>query len=78
MRLAKLALDIALTHVLSRARQSIVGLLGVAMGVGFSVMMAALMEGSSMRCRISRSATSAAVRRCSQPRRCSMRSRSAG
>ena len=46
MRLAKLALDIATTHVLSRGRQSIVGLLGVAMGVGFSVMMASLMEGS--------------------------------
>ena len=42
----KLALDIAITHIVSRARQSIVGLLGVAMGVGFSVMMAALMEGS--------------------------------
>ena len=42
----KLALDIARTHVLSRVRQTVVGLLGVAMGVGFSVMMAALMEGS--------------------------------
>lgn len=41
-----LILDIALTHVRSRLRQTLVGLLGVAMGVGFSVMMAALMEGS--------------------------------
>ena len=42
----KLILDIAVTHVRSRLRQTLVGLLGVAMGVGFSVMMAALMEGS--------------------------------
>ncbi len=42
----KLVLDIALTHVLSRMRQTLVGMLGVAMGVGFSIMMAALMEGS--------------------------------
>ncbi len=42
----KLVLEIALTHVLSRVRQTLVGMLGVAMGVGFSVMMAALMEGS--------------------------------
>ncbi len=42
----RLILDIALTHVLSRIRQTLVGMLGVAMGVGFSVMMAALMEGS--------------------------------
>ena len=41
-----LVLDIALTHVRSRLRQTLVGLMGVAMGVGFSVMMAALMEGS--------------------------------
>lgn len=39
-------MDIALTHVVSRVRQTLVGLMGVAMGVGFSVMMAALMEGS--------------------------------
>ena len=39
-------LDIALTHVRARVRQTIVGVLGVATGVGFSVMMAALMEGS--------------------------------
>lgn len=42
----RLVLDIAWTHVTSRVRQTIVGILGVAMGVGFSVMMAALMEGS--------------------------------
>jgi lipoprotein-releasing system permease protein len=41
-----LVLEIALTHIRSRLRQTFVGLLGVAMGVGFSVMMAALMEGS--------------------------------
>lgn len=42
----KLVFDIAFTHVRSRLRQTLVGLMGVAMGVGFSVMMAALMEGS--------------------------------
>ena len=41
-----LVFDIALTHVRSRLRQTLVGILGVATGVGFSVMMAALMEGS--------------------------------
>lgn len=41
-----LVLDIAWTHVRARARQTVVGVLGVAMGVGFSIMMAALMEGS--------------------------------
>jgi lipoprotein-releasing system permease protein len=42
----RLVLDIAVTHVLARVRQTLVGMFGVAMGVGFSVMMAALMEGS--------------------------------
>ncbi len=42
----RLVFDIATTHVLSRVRQTLVGMMGVAMGVGFSVMMAALMEGS--------------------------------
>jgi lipoprotein-releasing system permease protein len=42
----RLIFDIAFTHVRTRPRQTLVGLLGVAMGVGFSVMMAALMEGS--------------------------------
>ncbi|MGL4323186.1 MAG: ABC transporter permease, partial [Beijerinckiaceae bacterium] len=37
---------IAWTHVRFRLRQTLVGILGIATGVGFSVMMAALMEGS--------------------------------
>jgi lipoprotein-releasing system permease protein len=41
-----LVLDIALTHVRFRARQTFVAIAGVATGVGFSIMMAALMEGS--------------------------------
>ncbi|KAB2911897.1 MAG: ABC transporter permease [Hyphomicrobiaceae bacterium] len=41
-----LVLDIAVTHVRHRARQSLVAVAGVAIGVGFSIMMAALMEGS--------------------------------
>ena len=41
-----LTFSIALTHVRARVRQTIVGIVGVATGVGFSVMMAALMEGS--------------------------------
>ncbi len=41
-----LVLSIATTHIRARLRQTMVGLLGVATGVGFSVMMAALMEGS--------------------------------
>jgi lipoprotein-releasing system permease protein len=41
-----LVLSIATTHIRSRMRQTLVGLMGVATGVGFSVMMAALMEGS--------------------------------
>ena len=41
-----LTLDIAWTHVRTRLRQTLVGMLGIAMGVGFSVMMAALMVGS--------------------------------
>jgi lipoprotein-releasing system permease protein len=41
-----LVLHIALTHVLSRVRQTVVGTLGIATGVGFSIMMASLMEGS--------------------------------
>jgi lipoprotein-releasing system permease protein len=42
----RLVFSIALTHLRSRVRQTLVGLMGVATGVGFSVMMAALMEGS--------------------------------
>jgi lipoprotein-releasing system permease protein len=41
-----LILSIAFTHVRARARQTLVGMLGVATGVGFSVMMASLMQGS--------------------------------
>lgn len=41
-----ITLDIAWTHISSRVRQTLVGMAGVAMGVGFSIMMAALMEGS--------------------------------
>lgn len=41
-----LAVDIAWTHVRSRARQTVFAVAGVATGVGFSVMMASLMEGS--------------------------------
>ena len=42
----RLLLDIALAHVRGRARQSAVSIAGVALGVGFSVGMAALMQGS--------------------------------
>jgi lipoprotein-releasing system permease protein len=41
-----LLLRIAATHVRNRMRQTVVSILGVAMGVGFSVAMAGLMEGS--------------------------------
>ena len=41
-----LILDIAFTHVRSRARQTLVAIAGVSIGVGFSIMMAALMQGS--------------------------------
>jgi lipoprotein-releasing system permease protein len=41
-----LVIDIALTHLRSRARQTLVAVAGVMTGVGFSIMMAALMEGS--------------------------------
>ena len=40
-----LPLDIALTHLRNRKRQTLVSLLGVAMGVGFFIAMAALMQG---------------------------------
>jgi lipoprotein-releasing system permease protein len=42
----RLVLDIAWTHVRTRARQTLIAGFGVATGVGFSIMMAALMEGS--------------------------------
>ena len=41
-----LIFDIAWTHVTARLRQTLVGTFGVATGIGFSVMMAGLMEGS--------------------------------
>ena len=41
-----LVLEIALTHIRFRVRQTLVAVAGVATGVGFSIMMAALMEGS--------------------------------
>jgi lipoprotein-releasing system permease protein len=41
----KLLLEIAWTHVTTRIRQTLVGILGVAMGVGFTIMIAGLMEG---------------------------------
>lgn len=41
-----LSLEIALTHVRHRGRQTFVAIAGVATGVGFSIMMAALMQGS--------------------------------
>ena len=39
-------LAIAITHLKARTRQSLVSVLGVATGVGFSIAMAALMQGS--------------------------------
>jgi lipoprotein-releasing system permease protein len=41
-----LTVDIAWTHIRSRARQTLVAVAGVATGVGFSIMMASLMVGS--------------------------------
>jgi lipoprotein-releasing system permease protein len=41
-----LIFDIAWTHVRTRLRQTGVAVAGVAVGVGFSIMMAALMQGS--------------------------------
>src|SRR6201992_3979017 len=45
---ANLIFDIAWTHVTARVRQTLVGMAGVAMGVGFTIMMAGLMEGSQI------------------------------
>jgi lipoprotein-releasing system permease protein len=42
----RLILDIALTHLAGRGRQTVVAVLGVAVGVGFSIAMAALMQGT--------------------------------
>jgi lipoprotein-releasing system permease protein len=41
----RLILDIALTHIVGRGRQTLVAVIGVAVGVGFSIAMAALMQG---------------------------------
>jgi len=43
-----LLLSIAWTHVSTRVRQTLVGMVGVAMGVGFTIMMAGLMQGSQI------------------------------
>ncbi|MDH3371352.1 MAG: ABC transporter permease, partial [Gammaproteobacteria bacterium] len=40
-----LILDIAVTHLIHRKRQTLVSVLGVAMGVGFFIAMAAMMQG---------------------------------
>ncbi len=42
----RLLIELAAAHVFGRSRQTIVAGLGVALGVGFSIAMAALMEGS--------------------------------
>jgi lipoprotein-releasing system permease protein len=42
----RLLLDLAVTHVAGRGRQTVVSVAGVALGVGFSIAMAALMQGS--------------------------------
>jgi lipoprotein-releasing system permease protein len=42
----RLILEIAYTHIAGRGRQTIVAILGVAVGVGFSIAMAALMQGT--------------------------------
>lgn len=45
---SNLLLSIAWTHVSTRVRQTLVGMVGVAMGVGFTIMMAGLMQGSQI------------------------------
>ncbi|MGB0630439.1 MAG: ABC transporter permease [Alphaproteobacteria bacterium] len=42
----RLNLEIALKHLRSRVRQSVISVIGVTTGVGFSIAMAALMQGS--------------------------------
>ena len=44
----KLLFSIAWPHVSSRVRQTLVGMAGVSMGVGFTIMMAGLMQGSQI------------------------------
>src|ERR1700761_7274695 len=43
-----LLFGIAWTHVSTRVRQTLVGMAGVSMGVGFTIMMAGLMQGSQV------------------------------
>jgi lipoprotein-releasing system permease protein len=43
-----LLLHIAWTHVSTRLRQTVIGIFGVSTGVGFTIMMASLMQGSQM------------------------------
>jgi lipoprotein-releasing system permease protein len=43
-----LLLSIAWKHVSTRVRQTLIGMFGVAMGVGFTIMMAALLQGSQI------------------------------
>lgn len=45
MRTKNLLLDIALTHLSGRIKQSVIAILGVALGVGFFISMAAMMQG---------------------------------
>jgi lipoprotein-releasing system permease protein len=42
----RLLMEIAITHIRGRARQTIVSVAGVTLGVGFSIAMAGLMQGS--------------------------------
>src|ERR1700761_4702786 len=44
----RLLFDIAWTPVTARVRQTLVGMAGVSMGVGFTIMMAGLMQGSQI------------------------------
>lgn len=44
----RLIMGIAWTHVSTRVRQTLVGTFGVAMGVGFTIMMASIMQGSQV------------------------------
>lgn len=45
MRTKNLLLDIALTHLFGRVRQTVIAILGVALGVGFFIAMAGMMQG---------------------------------
>ena len=43
-----LLINIAWVHIRTRIRQTIVGIFGVATGVGFTIMLASLMQGSQI------------------------------